>query len=1158
MTTEINREPGQPLVLLKTKRFLPLLVTLVLGALNDNFFKNALVILILYRLAERASIDGQVLIPLAAGIFILPFFLFSATAGQLADRFDKARLIRAVKLAEIAIMAFAAYGFLTRNHVLLLTALFLMGAQSAFFGPVKYAILPDHLAPGELITGNAIIEAATFLAILLGTIAGGLLILADGGIELVSTLVVLIAVAGYVASWLVPPAEVASPNLRIDPNILRQTWAVMGMTTEHREVFLSVLGISWFWAAGATFLAQFPAFGKNVLGGDEQVVTVLLTVFSVGIALGSLICGRLLRGEITAKYVPLGALGMAVFTLDLFLASRVLEPMSGELSSASAFLADARNWRVLADLSLISGFGGLYIVPLYAIMQARSEEKHRARTIAGNNILNALFIVVAALATAGMLALGLSVTDVFLVIALASFGVAFYICKLLPRQLIKAMAAVLFRLAYRVEVVGVENAQRAKSGAVAVVNHLSFLDGALLAAFLPGDPLFAIDTQIARRWWMRPLLLLVDAFPLDPTSPLATKSLIKAVKSGRNCVIFPEGRITVTGGLMKVYAGPGMIADKAQAPILPVQIEGAQFTHFSRLKGKLRRRLFPKIRLTIFEPRRFDVPAEVRGRERREFVGTRLYELMSDMIYASQNQSQTLFEALLDARSRHGGKSVILDDAQQQRLSYDALVLASLLLGRSLNRGTRRGDAVGLLLPNSAATVVSFFALQAGGRVPAMLNYTSGAGGMLSACRTAAVRRIVSSRRFVEQAKLQDAVAALSTETSVFYLEDLQAKSGLFGHLIGVLSRPFVRMLHSRGGAAPEDPAFILFTSGSEGTPKGVVLSHRNILANCHQLAARVDFTPADLVFNALPVFHAFGLTGGTILPLISGTRSFLYPSPLHYRNVAELIYASNATILFGTDTFLSGYARVAHPYDFHGLRYVFAGAERLREETRQTWMHNFGKRILEGYGTTECAPVIAVNTPMRYRAGSVGRLLPGLQYRLEAVPGIEAGGRLMVSGPNVMLGYLLAERPGELVPPPDGWYDTGDIVTIDQDGFLHIQGRAKRFIKIAGEMVSLAAVESMASRLWPGNLSAAVVLPDSRRGEQLVLVTDRADAGRDEVLAQAKVDGLPELMVPKQVLSVEALPLLGSGKIDYSATRELARAGLPDAALLAGSDCQV
>jgi acyl-[acyl-carrier-protein]-phospholipid O-acyltransferase/long-chain-fatty-acid--[acyl-carrier-protein] ligase len=446
------------------------------------------------------------------------------------------------------------------------------------------------------------------------------------------------------------------------------------------------------------------------------------------------------------------------------------------------------------------------------------------------------------------------------------------------------------------------------------------------------------------------------------------------------------------------------------------------------------------------------------------------------------------------------------------------------------------------MLPNSAAAVVAFFGQQAYGRVPAMLNFSAGAGPILAACTAAQVSRVVTSRRFVEMAGLEELVGSLAAKVEVLYLEDVTARIGLAGKLGGLLSRPLAGEIHRRalGDGGPDSPAVVLFTSGSEGLPKGVVLSHANLDANRQQLSACIDFNPTDRVFNALPIFHSFGLTGGTLLPILSGVYTFMYPSPLHYRIVPEMVYETNATIMFGTDTFLAGYSRSAHPYDFYSVRYVFAGAEKVKAETRRAWAEHFGLRIFEGYGATETSPVLSTNTPMHYRTGTVGRLLPGIEHRLVEIPGIEAGGRLEVRGPNVMLGYFKADDPGVLQPPDGGWYDTGDIVSIDGDGFVTIQGRAKRFAKIAGEMVSLAAVEAYATALWPDSRHAAVTVPDERKGEQIVLVTDRGDAAREDILAQIQASGGPELACPREILVVDEVPLLGSGKTDYPAVQKL------------------
>jgi acyl-[acyl-carrier-protein]-phospholipid O-acyltransferase/long-chain-fatty-acid--[acyl-carrier-protein] ligase len=629
---------------------------------------------------------------------------------------------------------------------------------------------------------------------------------------------------------------------------------------------------------------------------------------------------------------------------------------------------------------------------------------------------------------------------------------------------------------------------------------------------------------------------------MEPSRPMAAKSLIKAIREGARCVIFPEGRLNVTGGtLMKVYDGPALIADRSEAMVLPVRLDGVEFTPFSRLAGRLRRRWFPKVTITILPPRKLAVSAELRGRGRRQQAGAALYDIMSEMM-ARRPNPPSLFAAMLEARAAHGGGHRIIEDPTTAPLTYDRTIAASLVLGRRLARGSARGDRIGLMLPNSAGAALAFLALQATGRVPAMLNHTAGADGALSACRTAGLRRVITSRRFVELAKLGALTERLAGEVELVWLEDVREKLGVIDKLYGAIALRFADSLHRRLGISPNDPAAVLFTSGSEGAPKAVALSHSNLLANRRQIAARVDFSPADLALNALPMFHSFGLTGGFLLPLLSGVRVYLYPSPLHYRIVPEIAYATGATILFGTDTFLAGYARRANPYDFYALRYAFAGAERVREETREIWSERFGKRILEGYGVTECSPVIAVNTPMHYRAGTVGRFLPLVEHRLEPVPGIADGGRLMVSGPNVMAGYL---RGGDIEEPHGGWYDTGDIVTVDDDGFVAIVGRVKRFAKFGGEMVSLATAERIAETALPEIRHAVVALPDPRRGEKLILVTEAHGFDRTRLLEAARQLGQPEIAVPREVIEIDHMPLLGTGKTDYAAVTRLAEAAM-------------
>ncbi|MGB5614182.1 MAG: acyl-[ACP]--phospholipid O-acyltransferase [Sedimenticolaceae bacterium] len=1125
--------PNQ-LELLNSRRFLPLFITQALGAFNDNVFKNAIVFLVTFSMAQQAGINAPLMVAAAAGVFIFPFFLFSANAGQIADKYDKAWLIRILKLAEIAIMAVAGLGFVLGNVWFLLAVLFLMGTQSTYFGPIKYGILPEQLGSDELIAGNAWVQTGTFIAILLGTVAGKL-ILDDWGIYLISAAILAVAVAGLLAARFIPSTGPAAPDLQVDYNPFTSTWEMLRYAAQRRDIFLTILAISWFWLVGAAFLAEIAPFAKDVLGGDENLATLFLVTFSIGVALGSLLCNSMLKGQVHATFVPLGALGMTVFIVDLYFASR--NGLPGGAASLSLFLDQFAGWRILVDIALIAAAGGVYIVPLNALLQQRSDDAHRSRNIAANNIINSLFMVIAAIGTALLLALDLSIPQVFLAIGLANLAVAIYITRLLPGALAKGFVAWLLQMLYRVEVTGLENLEKAGNRAVVIANHQSFLDAALIAAFSPRDMTFAIDTYIAKNRFIGFFLSLARTVPVDPTSPLSTRTLINVVKGGETLVIFPEGRITVTGALMKIFEGPGMVADKADAPLVPVRLDGAQYSPFSRLSGKVKIRWFPKMRVTFMPPQRLSIPSELRSRKRRAFAGRQLSKVMTEMMFESSDFRRTLFDSLLDAKEITGGAHKVLEDVERRPVGFRKLITGSFGLGKAMAAETAPGERVGVLLPNVIATAMTFFGLHAYGRVPTMLNFSTGVRNLVSGCGSATVKTVYSSRQFIEQAKFQDMVAAIEAAgVRVRYLEDLAAEMGIGTKLWALLAAAMPRLSY-RLVCRERDPngaAVVLFTSGTEGNPKGVVLSHTNLQANRYQVASMIDFGPQDIVFNVLPLFHSFGLTCGTLLPLLSGIKVFLYPSPLHYRIIPELVYDTNATLMFGTDTFLAGYARFANPYDFYSIRYVFTGAEKLKDETRTTYSERFGVRVFEGYGATETAPVLAMNSPMHSQRGSVGKLVPGLQHRLEPMAGITEGGDLVVKGPNVMLGYLRAEDPGRIQPPEDGWYDTGDIVTLDDQGFVFIQGRAKRFAKVAGEMVSLAMVEGEAAKLWPEFRHAVVARPDPKKGEQLVLVTTNPDASRSDFDAYAKSNGIAAIAVPARVLVVKEVPVLGTGKTDF------------------------
>jgi acyl-[acyl-carrier-protein]-phospholipid O-acyltransferase/long-chain-fatty-acid--[acyl-carrier-protein] ligase len=1110
--------------LMTTRRFVPLFWCQFFSAFNDNFVKNALVVLILFQLALE---NGPLLVTLAGGLFMLPFFLLSSVGGEMADRFDKAVVARRLKFAEIFVVLVAGVGFVLHEPYVLLAALTGMGVMGALFGPIKYGILPDHLSREELVAGNALVETATFLAILGGTV-GGTLAIKHMEPHLVAGVTVGFGVVSWIAAAFIPRTGSRAPDLKIDFNIARGTYRLLRQLYAQRPIFKAALVVSWFWAVGIIALSLVPTIVKENVGGDENVTTLFIACFVVGIAFGSLLAARLSRGRIILALAPIGSFLMGLFGLDLGLLMMGDAPAVGSVTWAT-FFSDPHGVRAAFDLIGFATAGGLLIVPVFAWMQAASGEDERARVIAGNNVLNAAFMVAATVIIVGLQAAGLGAALLFALTAAASLVAAFVIARLLPGSFLRDLVLLIFRFAFRLEVHGEEHLRNAGPNAVIAVNHVSFLDAPLVMSLLDTDPVFAIDKTIATRWWVKPFLKLARTYALDPTKPMATRALINQVKAGDSLVIFPEGRITVTGSLMKIYDGAALVADKAGAPVIPVRIDGLEQTPFSHLNAKqTHKRWFPKVTVTILPSRRLDVDQTLVGRRRRHAAGAALTDEMSDAIFRTTPIDRTLPEAVAAAAAKYGSGRIAVQDPLGAELSYSKLLLGTSVLAQKLAAETVAGETVGVLLPNSAGVAVVLLALQRIGRVPAMLNFTAGPANLVAACKAAEIRTVYCARSFVEKARLEKEIAALSQAVRVVMLEDLRASIGTMDKLRGFLGARSI----PRGD--PEAPAVVLFTSGSEGTPKGVVLSHRNILANCAQVAARIDFGPADIIFNVLPVFHSFGLTGGLMLPLVSGVKTYLYPSPLHYRIIPELVYATNATALFGTDTFLTGYARSANAYDFRSLRFVVAGAEPVKPETRKVWSERFGLRILEGYGITEASPVVAVNTPMFNKAGTVGRLLPALEHRLEAVDGVDTGGRLMLRGPNIMLGYLRSEAPGVLEPPPEGWHDTGDIVAVDTEGFVAIKGRLKRFAKVAGEMVSLSAVESFVQAAFPAHQHAAVALPDPRKGERIVLVTTEPGLTRAAVVEAGRAAHAAELMFPAEVLIVEHLPLLGSGKTDY------------------------
>jgi acyl-[acyl-carrier-protein]-phospholipid O-acyltransferase/long-chain-fatty-acid--[acyl-carrier-protein] ligase len=647
----------------------------------------------------------------------------------------------------------------------------------------------------------------------------------------------------------------------------------------------------------------------------------------------------------------------------------------------------------------------------------------------------------------------------------------------------------------------------------------------MLGVCLDPRPVVVLPREEAGTRWRRFWLRAIDHLVMDVNDPASVKPVLRLLGEGRSVVLFPEGRVLEADAVLKNYEVPALIAAKAGVAVVPVVVRHPV--------GRLAR---PVVRTAAPLTLSGQVPAGVGAARARRSYLTRQLQRALEAAALDARPRQGLFDAFLDAVAREGARSAIIEDMREEPRTYREVLKGALAIGRWAARHARPRENVGVLLPNLIPSACTVLGLMAFGRVPAMLNYTAGPMAVHSACRAAGLRTVITSRAFIEQARLGALVGAIR-DLELLYLEDARAdlslldKLWLLGYALWFPRRAVPR-------ADPHAPAAVLFTSGSEARPKGVVLSHDNILSNIRQIGTVLDFTARDKVLNALPLYHSYSFSAGLMLCLITGVRLFLYISPLRYRAIPEIAYRRDATYLFGTSTFLSYYARHAHATDFRTVRYIISGGEKLGEEVARVYLEKFGLRVYEGYGATECAPVIALSTPQCYRVGTVGRALPGIEHRLEPLPGIDHGGVLHLRGPNVMLGYYRYENPGVIDPPRSqfgpGWYDTGDVVDLAEDGVLRVIGRVKRFAKIAGEMVSLDAIEEIAQRVSPEHLHAVVVRAEPAGGETTVLFTTDPGLARHALMNAARELGRQDLAVARKVVWMPEIPLLGSGKTDY------------------------
>lgn len=701
------------------------------------------------------------------------------------------------------------------------------------------------------------------------------------------------------------------------------------------------------------------------------------------------------------------------------------------------------------------------------------------------------------------------------------------------KALLYFIAKLFFRFrAFNIEVL------KAPGPVLLIPNHVSWLDWMFLATILDDDWKFVVSRAAAETSWLHRKIMINDrTYPIDTTSPYAVKHMAEFLQNNGRLVLFAEGRISDTGCLMKLFDGTGFLLFKTHAKVITCYLRGANRLKWSRQPG--RRQWFPEV--TAHFSALQDAPkpdSNTSTTDARYLLTNWLRDRMVDQQFRTEMEfgPKTLPEAIIDTARKQPGKVVLEDYTLTELTSRRLLAGADVLAHKFALKIDIHAERIGVLLPNANAMPVSLLALWSLGKVPAILNFTTGPAIMRQCSELAGLKQIITSRLFLEKGRI-DTSAITDAGIELIHLEDIRATvttAQKLEALVRLSVAPDSLLRNRRDGS---ETAVILFTSGSEGVPKGVELTHQNLLANVRQMLAVTDLDDYDRIFNALPLFHSFGLTVGTLLPLVRGMYTFLYPSPLHYRIVPTAIYDRACTVFLSTNTFLNGYARKAHQYDFRAMRYLFAGAEKIQEATRQIWAQKYGVRILEGYGATECSPCVSVNTPLASRPGAAGRFMPGMEHRLEPVPGVEQGGRLHVRGPNIMKGYL-NKGPNEEFQALGGWYDTGDIVSVSEDGFITIQGRMKRFAKVSGEMVSLTAVEDALAGAFPhyGMRCQTAILsqPDENKGEKLICVTNEPKLTMEEVRNAIKAKGLTNLCVPREIKAVREIPKLGTGKVNH------------------------
>ena len=1110
----------------------PFLWTQFLGAFNDNLFKMVVSMLAVHLVADdRAGRELSII----GVLFAAPFLLFSGYAGQLADVYSKRTVLVVSKSLEIVAASVGLIAFLFGHLQLTYISLFLIALQATFFSPAKYGILPEMLAERDLSRANGLLEMSTFVAIVLGTAVGGYLLDASSGrIWIIGLVVVGVAAAGTATSFRIPHVQAATPGRRLDRNPLGELWVGIKALRRDRVLWLSVIGISYFWFLGALLQMVVVLFGKTTMGLADTWVSALTAFVAIGIGAGSIAAGRLSGDKVELGLAPIGAIGMGVFAIAL-------------AHSGASFTLAAIN------LTLLGFFGGLFAVPLNALLQQRAGEQEKGRLMATNNFLNTVAIALAS-AALWLLSAQLAfqpgrILQVFGVLTLLS---SVYVLTVVPEFFIRFSLWLFTHTIYRIEIVGEENVP-SRGPALLVCNHLSHVDGFLVGACVQRFIRFLVYRPFYEHWTLHWLMKLMKVIPISAGRDAvgALDIARRELQDGHVVCIFAEGSISRTGNMLPLKRGFERIVEDLNVPVVPVYLDRVWGSIFSFKGGRFFWKRPIRVPYPVTVAFGKPLPSTTTAAEARLALQT----LGCDLAIARRPKNESLPRQFVRT-AKHEWHTFAMADAMTTPLTFGRTLVASLLLAQWARRQLAGQRNIGVLLPSSVGGALANLGVSMSGKVPVNLNFTAGPEAMAAAVDRCSIATILTSRKFLSKAGLEES-------NGMIFIEDVLKGFGPVAKLrmlavayllpAWALNRMFVAR------AKGEDVATVIFSSGSTGVPKGVMLSHRNILANVDAIGQVYQLSADDVMLGVLPFFHSFGFTGTIWFPALRGFGVVYHANPMDAKAIGELAGRHKATLLISTPTFCSSYVRRCERDQFRHLRYAIVGAERLREPVAAAFKEKFGVDLLEGYGCTEMAPVVAVNVPdvvdgrqrqRGTRVGSVGHPLPGVAVKIvDPVTGegplFDREGLLLVRGANRMLGYLGDQaRTSEVIR--DGWYVTGDIAAIDEAGFVRITDRLSRFSKIAGEMVPHMRVEEQIQSLVGDQHSAAVTaVPDDAKGERLVVFFTDPAMTPQRLWEQLCETELPRLWLPKRedLHFVESVPTLGTGKVDLRGVRDLALA---------------